>query len=84
MSFAHGGGRTSLHDSVRNAVYHFIRELCQHVHWERTSFLPWFSSRVSIVLQRSLAHAIHARTLSLEQSMALLSPPPLCVPLSFA
>ena len=38
--------------------------------------------RVSIALQRSLAHAIHARTLRLEQSMALLPPPPLRVPLS--
>ena len=36
----------------------------------------WFSQRVSIALQRSLAHAIHARTLRLEQSMALLPPPP--------
>ena len=35
----------------------------------------WFRQRVSIALQRSLAHAIHARTLRLEQSMALLPPP---------
>ena len=42
----------------------------------------WFRRRVSIALQRSLAHAIHARTLRLEHSMALLSPPPLRVPLS--
>ena len=35
----------------------------------------WFRQRVSIALQRSLAHAIHARTLHLEQSMALLPPP---------
>ena len=42
----------------------------------------WFRQRVSIALQRSLAHAIHARTLRLEQSMALLPPPPLRVPLS--
>ena len=32
----------------------------------------WFRQRVSIALQRSLAHAIHTRTLRLEQSMALL------------
>ena len=30
-----------------------------------------FRQRVSIALQQSLAHAIHARTLRLEQSMAL-------------
>ena len=34
----------------------------------------WFRQRVSIALQRSLAHVIHARTLRLEQSMALLPP----------
>ena len=42
----------------------------------------WFRQRVSIVLQRSLAHAIHARTLRLEQSMASLPPPPPRAPLS--
>ena len=42
----------------------------------------WFRQRVPIALQRSLAHAIHARTLRLEQSMALLPPPPARVPLS--
>ena len=42
----------------------------------------WFRQRVSIALQRSLAHAIHARTLRLEQSMALLPPPPPRAPLS--
>ena len=42
----------------------------------------WFRQRVSTALQRSLAHAIHARTLRLEQSMALLPPPPPRVPLS--
>ena len=42
----------------------------------------WFRRRVSIALQRSLAHAIHARTLRLEQSMALILPPPPRVPLS--
>ena len=36
----------------------------------------WFRQRVSIALQRSLAHAIHAVILRLEQSMALLPPPP--------
>ena len=36
----------------------------------------WFRQRVSIALQRSLAHAIHVRTLRLEQSMALLPRPP--------
>ena len=44
----------------------------------------WFRQRVLIALQRSLAHAIHARTLHLEQSMALLPPPPSRVPLSYA
>ena len=44
----------------------------------------WFRQRVSIALQRSLAHAIHARTLRLEQSMALLPSPPPRVPLSSA
>ena len=33
-----------------------------------------FRQRVSIALQQSLAHAIHARTLRLEQSMALFTP----------
>ena len=42
----------------------------------------WFRLRVSIALQRSLAHAIHPRTLHLEQSMALLPPPPPRVPIS--
>ena len=41
----------------------------------------WFRQRVSIAMQRSLAHAIHARTLRLEQSMALLPPPPSRAPL---
>ena len=190
---ARGGERTSSHDSVRDAVYHIIRESRQHAQRERTGFLPssapggrggrvdivisdaavghtlvdivvadptrqdlveraarhdlvaatdaerrkethyrdraagtkfvpfaletygalsdrsdrflvecatlasresvgsgpsisllctWFRQRVSIALQRSLAHAIHARTLRLEQSMALLPPPPPRVPLS--
>ena len=34
----------------------------------------WYRHRVSIALQRSLAHAIHARFLRLEESMALLPP----------
>ena len=42
----------------------------------------WFRRRVSIASQRSLAHAIHARTPRLEQSMTLLPPPPQRVPLS--
>ena len=42
----------------------------------------WFRQRVSIALQRSLAHAIHSRTLHVEQSMALLPPPPSRAPLS--
>ena len=42
----------------------------------------WFRKRVSIALQRSLAHAIHAGTLRLEESMALLPPPPSRAPLS--
>ena len=41
-----------------------------------SSLCTWFRQRVSIALQRSLAHAIHARTLRLEQAMALLPPPP--------
>ena len=41
-----------------------------------TSLLcTWFRQRVSIALQRSLAHAIHARFLRLEESMALSTPP---------
>ena len=48
-----------------------------------TSMLcTWFRQRVSIALQRSLAHAIHARFLRLEESMALLPPPPSRAPLS--
>ena len=42
----------------------------------------WFRQRVSIALQRSLAHSIHARFLRLEESMALLPPPPSRAPLS--
>ena len=39
----------------------------------------WFRQRVSIASQMSLAHAIRARTLRLEQSMAFLPPTPLRV-----
>ena len=42
----------------------------------------WFRERVSIAPQRSLAHSIHARFLRLEESMALLPPPPSRAPLS--
>ena len=35
-----GGERSSSHDSMRDAVYHIIRESRQHVHSERTCFLP--------------------------------------------
>ena len=50
--------------------------------WPSISLLcTWFRPRVSIALQRSVAHAIHARTLRIEQSMALLPPPPVRVPL---
>ena len=42
----------------------------------------WIRQRVSIALQRSLAHAIHARTPHPEQSMALLPAPPPRVTLS--
>ena len=54
--------------------------------WSRpsiSSLSTWFHHGLSIALQRSLAHAIHASTLHLEQYMALLPPPPPCVPLSF-
>ena len=44
----------------------------------------WFRQRVPIALQRSLAHAIHARTLRLDQSMALLPSPLPRIPLSSA
>ena len=37
---ARGGERTSSHDSMRDAVYHIIRESRHHVHRERTGFLP--------------------------------------------
>ena len=40
-----------------------------------------FRQKVSIAMQRSLAHAISARTLCLDQSMALLPPSPPRVPL---
>ena len=51
--------------------------------WPSISLLcTWFRQRVSIASQRSLTHAIHARTLRLEQSMALLPPPPPRAPLS--
>ena len=41
----------------------------------RSMLCTWFRQRVSIALQRSLAHAIHARFLRLEESMALLPSP---------
>ena len=44
----------------------------------------WFRQRVSIALQQSLGHAVYARTLRVEQFMALLPPPPPRVPLSFS
>ena len=48
-----------------------------------TSMLcTWFRQRASIALQQSLVHAIHARFLRLEESMALLPPPPSRAPLS--
>ena len=37
---ARGSERTSSHDFVSDAVYHIIRESCQHAHRERTGFLP--------------------------------------------
>ena len=37
---ARGGERTSSHYSVRDAVYHIIRESRQHAQRERTGFLP--------------------------------------------
>ena len=40
-----------------------------------TMLCTWFRHRVSTALQRSLAHAIHARFLCLEELMALLPPP---------
>ena len=42
----------------------------------------WFRQRMYIALERSLAHSIHARFLRLEESMALLPPPPSRAPLS--
>ena len=42
----------------------------------------WFRQRVSLALQRSLPHSIHARILRLEESMALLPPPSSRAPLS--
>ena len=48
----------------------------------RSMLCTWFRQRVSIALQRSLAHAIHARFLRLEESMALLPPPLPRAPLS--
>ena len=37
--------------------------------------VTWIRQRVSLALQRVLAHAINARTLRLEEGMALLPPP---------
>ena len=37
---ARGGERPASHDSVRDAVYHIIRESRQHAQPERTGFLP--------------------------------------------
>ena len=42
----------------------------------------WFRQQVSIALNRSLAHVIHARFLRLEESMALLPSPLPRAPLS--
>ena len=49
---ARGGGRTSSHDSVRDAVEHIIRESRQDAHRERTGFLPSSAreGRVDIVI----------------------------------
>ena len=55
----------------------FLVECATLASWECARARPsisllctWFRQRVSIALQRSLAHAIHSRTLRLEQSMA--------------
>ena len=37
---ARGGERTSSHDSVRDVIYHIIRDSHEHAHWERTGFRP--------------------------------------------
>ena len=49
---ARGGERTSLHDSVRDAVYHIIRESLQHTYRERSGFLPssTLGGRVDVVI----------------------------------
>ena len=40
MRCSRGGERISSHDSVRDSVYHILRESGQHVQRERTGFLP--------------------------------------------
>ena len=57
---AHRGERTSSHDSVRDAIYHIIRESRQHAHRERIGFLPSSApgrrkGRVDIVISNSAA-----------------------------
>ena len=61
---ARGGERTSLHDSVRDAVYNIIRESRQHAHRERTGFLPSSAprgrgGRVNIVIsEAAVGHSL--------------------------
>ena len=45
LRYARGGERTTSHDSLRDAIYHIIREFRQHAHRERTGFLPSSVSR---------------------------------------
>ena len=40
MRCARGGERTLSHDSVRDTIYHIVRESRQHAHRERAGFLP--------------------------------------------
>ena len=40
LQCASGSERTASHDSVRDALYHIIRESRQHAQRERTGFLP--------------------------------------------
>ena len=76
-----------MHFSPQQAFYKCATLACRECAGSGPSIsllCTWFRQRVSIALQRSLAHAIHARTLRLEQSMAFLPPPQARAPLSSA
>ena len=61
---ARGGKLTSSHDSVRDAVYHIIRESRQQAHRERTDFLPSTAPKVRggrvyiLILDAAVGHTL--------------------------